>query len=161
MRIRKRIRNLVDELHKRFVKWLVENYHTVLLPEFETQRMVRKCDRKLSSKTARAMLGWSHYRFKLRFKNKTREYPWCKIVICDEHFTSKTCGSCGNLYQSLGSRKTFKCPNCHQEFDRDMNAARNILLRFITNNRVSINDTDVGAYSLPSWMQDLINLDQC
>ena len=32
VRIRLKIRNLVDELHKRLVKWLCENYEVVLLP---------------------------------------------------------------------------------------------------------------------------------
>lgn len=84
-RIRKKIRDLVDEMHKKFTKWIVEQYHTVLLPEFETKRMVKRANRRIGSKTARAMLGWSHYRFKQRLLNKTREYPWCKVVICDEH----------------------------------------------------------------------------
>lgn len=131
-RIRKKIRDLVDEMHKKFTKWIVEQYHTVLLPEFETKRMVKRANRRIGSKTARAMLGWSHYRFKQRLLNKTREYPWCKVVICDEHFTSKTCGNCGFLHQKLGSNKTFKCPQCHVEMDRDINAARNILLRYLT-----------------------------
>jgi transposase len=35
-RIRHKIRNLVDDLHKRLAKWLCENHETVLLPPFET-----------------------------------------------------------------------------------------------------------------------------
>src|SRR5690606_26014332 len=75
-RIRKKIRNLVDEVHKKLSKWIVENHHMVLLPKFETQKMVGRSQRKIGSKTARAMLGWSHYRFQQRLLNKTREYPW-------------------------------------------------------------------------------------
>jgi len=56
-RIRKKIRNLVDEVHKKFTKWIVEQHHIVLLPKFETQRMIRRANRRIGSKTARAMLG--------------------------------------------------------------------------------------------------------
>ena len=135
-RIRKKIRNLVDELHKKLTKYLVAGYNTILLPNFETKRMVRRVDRRIGSKTARAMLGWAHYRFRQRLINKTREYPWCRVVICDEHYTSKTCGKCGKLNQTLGASKVFMCPNveCGVEMDRDINAARNILLRFLTLN---------------------------
>ncbi len=63
-RIRREIRNIVDEAHKKLVKWLALNYHTVLLPEFGTSRMVRRVERKIGNKTARAMLTWSHYRFR-------------------------------------------------------------------------------------------------
>ena len=149
-RIRKKIRNLVDELHKKFIKWIVEQYHTVLLPEFRTQKMTIRADRRIGSKTARAMLGWSHYRFKQRLLNKTREYPWCKVIICDEHHTSKTCGKCGYLHQKLGPRKTFKCPQCNVEMDRDINAARNILLRYLTLHRAKSKDLALGLTPLSS-----------
>jgi len=71
-RIRKKIRNLVDEVHKKQAKWIVEQYHTVLLPVFETSGMVRRIHRRIGSKTARAMLGWAHYRFQQRLIHKTR-----------------------------------------------------------------------------------------
>jgi len=148
-RIRKKIRNLVDEVHKKFTKWLVEGYHIILLPEFQTQKMVKRANRRIGRKTARAMLGWSHYRFKQRLLNKTREYPWCKVISCDEHFTSRTCGNCGFLHQKLGSSKTFKCPKCKVEMDRDINAARNILLRYLTLNfRAESEDLALGLTPL-------------
>lgn len=55
-RVRLRIRNMIDDLHRRLAKWLCESYRVVLLPVFETSRMVRKgFRRRLRSKTARAM----------------------------------------------------------------------------------------------------------
>jgi putative transposase len=51
-RIQFRIRNLVDEFHKKTTKWVCENYSTIFLPKFETQ-MVSKRQRKINSKTAR------------------------------------------------------------------------------------------------------------
>ena len=131
-RIRLKIRNLVDELHKRLAKWLCENYEVVLLPAFETSQMLRRGQRRIRSKTARAMATWSHYRFKQRLLNKAREYPWCEVVIVDEAYTSKTCGSCGCLNERLGGSKHFHCPHCHFHTDRDVNGARNILIRFLT-----------------------------
>jgi putative transposase len=131
-RIRSKIRNLVDEAHKKLAKWLCENYRCVLLPEFKSSGMVRRGQRKLHSKTARAMMVWSHYRFRQRLINKAREYPWCSVAITQEPFTSKTCGACGKLHHKLGSSKTFKCPRCGYTADRDANAARNILIRHVT-----------------------------
>jgi putative transposase len=128
-RMQRRIRNLVDDLHKKVTKWTCENYNTIFLPKFETQRMVFKSRRKISSKTARKMLTWSHYRFKMRLINKAREYPNCRVIICGEEYTSQTCSECGYLHRKIGGSKKFKCPGCHQESDRDFNAARNILLK--------------------------------
>jgi putative transposase len=131
-RIRKKIRNLIDDCHKVIIKTLCQNYRIVLLPKFETSQMIRKGQRKISSKAARAMCTWSHYRFRKRFAEKTREFPWCKLVICDEHYTSKTCGRCGELNHKLGGSKTFHCEKCGIVIDRDINGARNILLRYLT-----------------------------
>jgi putative transposase len=96
--------------------------------------MIRRANRRIGSKTARVMLTWSHFRFRQRLINKKREYPWCDVVICDEHFTSKTCGNCGFVHHLLGRLKHFTCPRCQIEMDRDINAARNILLRYLTIN---------------------------
>lgn len=124
-----RIRNLVDDCHKKIVKFLCANYSVVLLPSFETHQMVIRNQRKIRSKTVRAMLTWSHYRFKQRLLFKRQEYPWCKVAVCNEAYTSKTCGCCGELHHKLGGNKRFKCPTCQTEIDRDVNGARNILLK--------------------------------
>jgi putative transposase len=76
-RMQRRIQNLVDELHKKVTKWICENYNTILLRKFETQRIVFRSRRKINLKTARKMLTWSHYRFKTQLMNKEREYPNC------------------------------------------------------------------------------------
>lgn len=132
LRIRRKIKDLVTEVHRKLAKFLVENYRLVLLPKFETKQMVRRGARRINSQTARKMLTWSHYKFQQRLIAKSREYPWCKVAIVDEHYTSKTCGSCGKLHHKLKGKKEFKCPYCKVVMDRDMNGARNILLRFLT-----------------------------
>jgi len=84
--------------------------------------MINKGKRKIGSKTARAILTWSHYTFKQRLLNKAMEFPWVKVFIVAEEFTSKTCGACGKLNDKLGSKKDFNCSFC----------ARNILLKFLS-----------------------------
>lgn len=132
-RVRYRIRNLIDEVHKKLAKWLCEKYDVVLLPVFETSKMIRKGQRKLRSKTARAMVTWSHYRFRQRLLYKSSIYTHSpRIILCDEAYTSKTCGSCGHIHDKLGGSKVFHCPRCNYTTDRDVNGARNILLRYMT-----------------------------
>ena len=132
-RMQERIHNLVDEVHRQTVKHLVSNYDTILLPKFSTSQMVlkKRVKRKIRSKTARAMLTWSHYRFRIRLEDKIREVPWCRVVLCNEAYTSKTCGACGFVHHQLGGNKVFSCPQCGVVMDRDMNGARNILLRYL------------------------------
>lgn len=131
-RLQMRVRHLIDEVHKKTTLALVKSYKAVLLPKFETSQMVKKAKRKIRSKTARGMLTWAHYRFQQRLIDKTREYRQCTVVIVDESYTSKTCGACGHIHQKLGGNKVFKCPSCGVKLDRDVNGARNILLKFLT-----------------------------
>ena len=48
-----------------------------VMPVFETQQMVKRASRRLNSKTARAMLTLSHFRFRQHLLHNAREHPWC------------------------------------------------------------------------------------
>ncbi len=85
--------------------------------------------RRLNNDTTRRMLTWSHYLFKQRLLNKAREYPWVRVHIVNEAYTSKTCTRCGVIHERLGGRKTFRCQSCGTVLDRDYNGARNIYLK--------------------------------
>lgn len=148
LRIQKKIRALIDDCHQKLAKWLCESYRIVLLPEFRTQEMIQRGRRRIRSKTARAMCTWSHYRFRQHLLHKAREHPWCEVVVCTEEYTSKTCGRCGHINKGLGGSKVFRCPACHAELDRDINGARNILLRYLTVNQKEPASAGVGAYPL-------------
>ncbi|GBC07164.1 hypothetical protein RclHR1_00730013 [Rhizophagus clarus] len=85
------------------------------------------------------MCTWSHFHFRQHLIHKAREYPWCQVVICTEEYTSKTCGFCGYIHKKLDGSKEFCCPQCKTKLDRDINGARNILLRYLTKKeRVSL-----------------------
>lgn len=130
LRIFRRIRNLVSEIHKKMTNFLVLNYNVILLPTFETKPMSSKSGAcKLQSKTVRSMLTWSHYRFKQRLLNKSKTTAHCKVIVCGEEYTSKTCTRCGFINNALGGSKIFQCPQCSLCIDRDHNGARNILLK--------------------------------
>lgn len=123
-RVRWKIKDLISEIHHKLALFLVKTFDCVLIPSFETSDMVTK----LHSKVARAMLGWSHYRFKQFLKCKAQEYS-CNIIEVNESYTSKTCTNCGKQ-QNIGSKKIMKC-SCGLELDRDLNGARNIFLKNI------------------------------
>lgn len=131
-RVRKQLRNKVDEVHKQLVRFLTSQYDLILLPKFEVSQMIRKRDRKLRTKTARQMATWAHYRFRTRLESKCRERG-VKLMVVSEAYTSKTCSQCGKQNSKLGGSKWFRCRRenggCGMEMDRDKNGAKNILLR--------------------------------
>lgn len=126
--VRIKIKNLVRELHKKAARYLATKYKLIFLPTFETQQMVKKGKRRLATKTARAMVTLSHYRFKQMLKHQAAKHGGVVVDVTEE-YTSKTCSKCGHIHTKLGGSKKFKCPECGHTLDRDFNGAFNILLK--------------------------------
>jgi putative transposase len=122
-RIRWKVRDLIDEIHNKLAVVLCRMFDVIYIPTFETHDMVSK----LRHKTSRAMLGWAHYRFKQKLKSKAEEYS-CRVIDCTEEYSSKTCGECGEI-SSIGGKEVWTCKHCGCVHDRDINGARNILLK--------------------------------
>jgi transposase len=133
-RMRRRITYMVNELHWKLIRYLCTSYKVVLLPDFRSSEMVEKKTRKISKKTTRDMYSWSHGKFRERITTKAKSYEGISVIICDECFTTKTCGQCGQL-NDIGANKVYFCERCKLKTDRDTNAARNILLRYISVNK--------------------------
>jgi transposase len=88
----------------------------------------RKRERVIRSSTARAMLAQAHFKFKVLLRYKLARVGG-RLVDCEEEYTSKTCSSCGTVNDTLGGDRVFRCSACHVRLDRDVNAARNILIK--------------------------------
>ena len=128
-RIKVKIRNLVDELHKKIAHFLVTNFDIILLPTFETKQMTKRGARKLRKKSVRQMLTLSHYRFKTFLKQKALEYGVRVIDVC-EAYTSRTVSWTGEIVANLGGSKVIKSSEGHR-MDRDLNGARGIFMKTV------------------------------
>ena len=126
-KIQTRVRNLVDELHFQTISYLTNNFKTIFIPEFESQEIVKV---NKSKQFRRNLLSLRHYTFKERLKTKSKLKKGCTVIVCTEEYTSKTCGRCGRLV-NVGSSEVFKCNKCDLIIDRDVNGARNILIKQI------------------------------
>ena len=126
-KIRVKIRNLVDELHKKVAHFLVTYYDIILLPNFESQEMCKRGKRKLRKRSVRQMLTLSHYRFKQRLKQKALEYGVQVIDVC-EAYTSKTVSWTGEVIEKLGGAKVIAASD-GARMDRDLNGARGIFVK--------------------------------
>ena len=91
-RMRTKIKNKIAELHKKMSTWLCSNYKVILIPKFNSKAMSQRKGRKIHTKTVRGMLCWSHYKFRQRLIAKSELFSDCKVIECDESYTSKTCG---------------------------------------------------------------------
>lgn len=123
-RINEKIRNKIDDLHWKTIKFLTRNYKDIVVSDFKTSELLKS--KKLSRGTKRLLNIQSHYKFRQRLQYKAK-LNGNNVFFVDESYTSKTCCNCGWLNNNLGSKKVFFCEDCGIEIDRDVNGARNIL----------------------------------
>ena len=119
-----KLKNIKTELHNKIINYLICNSGKIIKPPFKVQEMTPK----LHSKTARQMYTISFYKMKEKLESKCKEFD-IELLIKDEHYTSKTCTCCGNIKSNLGINKKYNCIKCNLYIDRDINGARNIMLK--------------------------------
>ena len=132
--LRTKIRDIVDDHHKKTAFYYCTNYENIIIPRLNVKSIQRSIKRTFNCKTGSRiisqMMMLSHGRFIEKLKQKAQEHQK-NLIIVDEHYTSKTCGKCGNVDYLLGGDREYKCVQCKAHFDRDVNAARNIMIKAV------------------------------
>jgi putative transposase len=123
-----KIKNLTNDLHWKTIKFLTDNYGRILIGKLNSGKCIQT--KNLSSITKLMLQSKSHYTFRSRLKYKC-ELNGIFYNEIHEFNTSKSCGNCGFIKKNLGSSKIFNCDKCTYKCDRDINAARNIMMKFI------------------------------
>lgn len=82
---------------------------------------------RLNSRVKFVLNQQSHYKFRQHLLCKAKEHG-CVCIIVTEEYTSQLCTKCGNLDKTYVNR-VKKCKHCGHEIHRDVNGARNILLK--------------------------------
>ena len=126
-RLYDKIRNRIADLHWKTAKYLCTNYDNIYIGKLSTKSIVGS-DSVLIKRSKRLCYALSHYLFRQRLLSKAEEYNTI-VHECDESYTTKTCGKCGEQNDNVGSSKIFRCPCCNFVLDRDVNGARNIMIK--------------------------------
>lgn len=124
-RMRWRVWDLIDELHWKSARFLVDNYDLIFLPTFETSQMSARSDRKIGNESVRSMLTLAHFRFKQRLKYAAKATGKTVLDVC-EAYTSKTVSWTGEI-KNISGAKTISAGGVR--LCRDVNGARGIFLR--------------------------------
>jgi hypothetical protein len=122
-------RNVVKDMHYKAAHLLLSRFQTLILPHTTSHHWRR--GKRLSKRVKRRIQALSFGKFASRVLETATWYPESRIVRGSEAYTSKQCGRCGVLNDELGASEIFWCNECGFEADRDVHAARNILLRFL------------------------------
>lgn len=117
------INQLIEKVHEEFARFIVENFTIILIPQF-------RCSSKINPTEDVKFWSQSKFHEKLQYFASKSEKP-CIIEIVSEEHTTKICGNCGITNLKIGVKKQFDCSNCSNTIYRDINSARNILMKYI------------------------------
>jgi IS605 OrfB family transposase len=112
-----------DALHK-FSRKIVDSYQTIVVGDVSSTKLAK-------TKMAKSVLdsGWGMLKGFLDYKSQSAARSFS---VVNESYTSVTCSSCGSLSGPRGVNelivRSWICRDCGESHDRDVNAARNILI---------------------------------
>ena len=121
------------------IAFLWSRWDTVVVSTANMSEMCRresksKKPRPFGSETARRALCWAHGKFRERLVSSAFARAGKYVVPTGEAYTTQTCGLCGHLNPNVGGATVYRCgwAGCGVAIDRDVNGARNIGLRYLT-----------------------------
>ena len=144
---KKRVSNMVDDLHWKVGKWMVTHFEHVVLPKYSNKNAHQL-------KTMSAYMLWkskilNFYKFRARVLMQHQKYTQIddseeggvnvKIWKCSESYTTQTCSKCGTRNRKVGASEIYRCveiEKCGITGGRDALASRNVLLKVVTNRRI-------------------------
>jgi transposase len=126
--IESRTSAIVDDAHWKLAHWLCGVADDIVLGKFYVPGIVKGC---LCGSTKWVLLRQRHCLFRQRLLHVAGQYRGVKLHLQNEAYTTKTCTHCGTLNERVGASKTFACGSCGKVFDRDHNASRNVMLRWL------------------------------
>lgn len=120
---RKIARQRKDAIHK-FSKKIIDNYQNIFIGNVSSTKLVK-------THMAKSVLDASWGIFKTQILYKGQQAGRC-VKIIDERNTTRTCSCCGQVTGPSGLRqldvREWVCEECGASHNRDVNAARNILI---------------------------------
>lgn len=111
-----------DYLHK-ISHYIISENQVIVIEDLKVSNMIK--NHKLAKSIAD--VSWSEFRRQLEYKG---EWYGRELIIAPSNYaSSQLCSNCGNKSSQTKdlSCRTYICPVCGMEMDRDINASKNLL----------------------------------
>ena len=122
------LKQRIDEVAKQTAN---QPYELIVVEKLKNLAKLSKVTRRVTQSIRRSIGSWN-YRYWLTRLEQQCEVNRVSFRTVSPAYTSQKCSSCG--YTSRGNRhgEAFRCQKCESTDNADINAARNILERFLT-----------------------------
>jgi putative transposase len=125
-KLEKRKESLVDELHWKTINNLLKMNDFIFYGDIKSHDIVKNGKNRTLNTDINNL---KFFKFKQRLLFKSIE-KGKKVFEVKEQYTTQTCSFCGSMYKP-GLSRVYKCKNCEKYIGRDVNAAKNILMKGI------------------------------
>ena len=129
-KIEKKKIDFTDSLHWSVINHLIKNNDVIFMGDIKSHDIVKNGKNKTLNRNFNDL---KFYIFKTRLAYKA-SINGRKCIFVPEHYTTQGCSQCGALNKEIGSSKIFYCKKCGSVFGRDVNSAKNILMKGLISN---------------------------
>lgn len=129
-KVEKRKSDYTDQLHWSFVNDILSNHDIVFFGDIKSHSIVKKGSNRSLNQEFNDI---KFYRLKQRLQYKA-VLLGKKVVLVNEYLTTKTCSECGR--QNTPDDRVYSCTGCGVVSDRDIQSAKNILMKGIVVNKL-------------------------
>lgn len=119
----RKIRNLVDELHWKSIKYITDKYNKVFIGDISAKKIVNNKTSVITSQMKEVLLNLRIHVYRQRMEYKCRQQN-TEYKLVDEKFTTKMCSKCGWINEKIGGNKIFNCKKCGMKEGRDINSGK-------------------------------------
>ena len=123
-KLQKHIANQRNDFLQKLTTIIVSNYDVIAIEDLNVKEM-KETDSKIRNKRV-GDVSWSEFRRMLTYKS---QWYGKELSVIDRYYpSSQICHVCGHRDDKKSEDiRSWICPNCNSELDRDINAAINIL----------------------------------
>lgn len=125
-----KIQNLIDEAQWKIINEITDSYKTVIIGNLSTKNITNNGKSEMTPEMKDLAYKLRFYEFRERMKYKCIS-KGVNYKVINESYTSKVCTHCSNYNKNLKNERIYECIKCDTVIDRDLNGARNILLKAI------------------------------
>jgi IS605 OrfB family transposase len=123
-RLHRKIRRRRQDACHQFSRQIINTYQNIVIGDVSSTKLVK-------TRMAKSVLdsGWGMLKRMLQYKG---EHAGRSVQVVNERNTTRACSNCGAFTGPSGLRqlvvRQWDCADCGESHDRDVNAARNILM---------------------------------